>query len=326
MKPAVLILTSVYDFSADLVALRLKENSVPFLRINKEHVLDYRFSLSPTLPLLTIESRSEQQHGEWSIDASIKSIWFRQPVFLRNTPSSPLSIDEQLTRSQWSAFFRALSVFDHAAWMNWPQATYLAESKPYQLLVAHRCGFKVPRTIIGNTPPSEAKEPTIIKSLDTVLLREGDDCLFTYSTFMDKLSEEESASAPFVTQDYISNKTDIRVTIIGDKLSAVRILSDGSPVAGDWRVTPKESLQYDDVNLPEPINSSCLALARKLSLEFAAIDLLETEGEYYFLEVNPTGEWGWLNCTERRFDTLIADWLANPPKQPRAALGGVANA
>jgi len=125
---------------------------------------------------------------------------------------------------------------------------------------------------------------------------------------------------------HISNKTDIRVTIIGDKLSAVRILSDGSPVAGDWRITPKESLQYDDFNLPEPITSACLTLARKLRLEFAAIDLLETEGEYYFLEVNPTGEWGWLNCTERRFDTLIADWLANPPKQPRAALGGVANA
>jgi len=326
MKPAVLILTSIFDFSADLVALRLKKNGVSFLRINKEHVHDYRFSLSPTEPLLTIESRSEEQLGAWSVDTAVKSVWFRQPVFLRNTPPTPLSIDEQLTRSQWSAFFRSLSVFDHAAWMNWPQATYLAESKPYQLLAAHRCGFKTPNTNVGNIASNKHEEPAIIKSLDTVLLREGNDCLFTYSTFADELSDAESASAPFVTQEYIYNKVDIRVTIIGEILYAVRILSDGDPVAGDWRITPKELLQYADTVLPESVATSCMALVRKLGLEFAAIDLLEREDEYYFLEVNPTGEWGWLNGTERPFDALIADWLTNPPMNPRHAMLGVANA
>lgn len=121
---------------------------------------------------------------------------------------------------------------DNAAWMNWPQATYLAESKPYQLLTAHRCGFKVPKTVIGNIASCKTNEQAIIKSLDTVLLREGDDCLFTYSTLTNELSDEESAIAPFINQEYISNKIDIRVTIIGHRLSAVRILSDGSPIAG----------------------------------------------------------------------------------------------
>jgi len=50
MKPAVLMLTNVYDFSADLVALRLKENGVPFLRINKEHVLASGLSTPPSSP------------------------------------------------------------------------------------------------------------------------------------------------------------------------------------------------------------------------------------------------------------------------------------
>lgn len=96
MNPIILILTSVYDFSADLVVLKLKAKNVSFFRLNKEHVSDYRFSLSPTSPKLTVESRSEQQSGTWVIDSNLKSIWFRQPVFLRNTPSAPLSIDEQL--------------------------------------------------------------------------------------------------------------------------------------------------------------------------------------------------------------------------------------
>ena len=316
MTPAVLMLTSVYDFSADLVALKLKEKNVSFLRINKEHLHDYRFSLSPVLPLLTIESRLEQEPETWHIDSSIKSVWFRQPVFLRNTPANSLSIDEQLSRSQWSAFLRALSVFDHAAWMNWPQSTYLAESKPYQLLVASRCGFKIPNTIVGNIASIKDNEQAIIKSLDTVLLIENDDCLFTYSILTGKLSEEEVVDAPFVIQEFISNKVDVRVTVIGNNISAVKILSNGNYIDGDWRIISKELLQYEDIILPEPVAKSCMALVLTLGLEFAAIDLLERKGCYYFLEVNPTGEWGWLNDAKRCFDALIADWLANPPKTP----------
>ena len=325
MKPSVLILSSIYDFSVDKVALRLRENDVPYLRINKEQAQEYQFSLSPTIPILTVEYQSEKGYNVWSIETSLKSIWFRQPVFLRNTPSSPLTVDDQLARSQWTAFYRALSVFEQAAWMNWPQATYLAESKPYQLLIAHRCGFDVPSTIVGNNISNERNDQAIIKSLDTVLLREGNDCLFTYSTFTDMPSDEEAASVPFIIQEYIPDKVDIRVTVIGDKLSAVQILSNGIPIAGDWRTIPKESLQYNDIKLPEPIISACIALTRKLELQFAAIDLLKREDKYYFLEVNPTGEWDWLNSDERRFDTLIAGWLANPPEQSNHKMRTVAN-
>lgn len=203
-------------------------------------------------------------------------------------------------------------MFDHAAWMNWPQDTYLAESKPYQLLIAHRCGFNIPNTLVGNVVSNDTNEPIIVKSLDTVLLREGNDCLFTYSTLTEDISEEASASAPFMNQEYIKDKIDIRVTIIGNKLYAIRILADGHPIAGDWRIMPKESLQYVNIALPQSIAESCMALTQNLGLAFAAIDLLEREGNYYFLEVNPTGEWGWLNSNERPFAALIADWLISP--------------
>ena len=32
----------------------------------------------------------------------------------------------------------------------------------------------------------------------------------------------------------------------------------------------------------------------RLHLNFGGIDLAYVDGEYYFIEVNPTGEWGWL--------------------------------
>ncbi len=32
----------------------------------------------------------------------------------------------------------------------------------------------------------------------------------------------------------------------------------------------------------------------ELGLSFGAIDLIESNNGYYFIEVNPTGEWAWL--------------------------------
>ena len=61
-----------------------------------------------------------------------------------------------------------------------PAATYLAESKPYQLSVAASCGFQVPVTLATNDASSIRETfpgSLVIKSLDTVLLRDGDDCL-----------------------------------------------------------------------------------------------------------------------------------------------------
>ena len=313
MNPKVLILSGIYDFSCDLVCLRLKEFGAPFVRLNREHLQDYAISLNPTKPILSINGPGIQAE----IGPELISVWFRQPIFLRNTPSQPLSPDKQLERSQWTAFMRALSVFDKAAWMNFPKATYLAESKPYQLLTAERCGFKVPQTIIGNSLDaikSEFKDTAVIKSLDTVLIKEGKDCLFTYTTLSDltELSNQNLSSAPLLAQKALSPKVDLRVTIVGNKLFAVKILSQNKGIEGDWRILPKDKLEYVDFQLEPETEKSVFKLTESLGLSYAAIDLVETPDGTYFIEVNPTGEWGWLSSKERQIDLAIASWLIEP--------------
>ena len=212
---------------------------------------------------------------------------------------------------------RALCVLQKAHWVNHPAATYLAESKPYQLSVASRCGFQVPKTFATNDVSivyTEFPGQLIIKSLDTVLLRDGDDCLFTYTTIANgsNLSAAEVKSVPMIAQMYLRNKIDLRVTVIGNAIFAVRILSDGGGIVGDWRMLPKERLEYIDVELDEETKGSCFTLTNVLNLTFAAIDLLETPDGIFFVEVNPTGEWGWLSKKDRRIDVEIASALACP--------------
>ena len=308
--PRVLILAGLYDFSADLVALQLERSATPYLRLNREHFSAHCITLDPVTPELVVDGPA----GVHQLGPDFGSVWFRQPVFLRNTPPGPLSLDSQLERSQWMAFLRGLSVFRGARWMNDLAATYLAESKPYQLAVAAGCGFAVPKTIVTNDGSSLARlfpGDLVVKSLDTVLLHDGDDCLFTYTTVHEgsELADADLSAAPLLAQRFLKRKTDLRITVVGDDLFSVRILRHGKGIPGDWRVVPRNELEYEDVDLDVETSDSCWRLTQKLGLSFAAIDLVETEDGIYFLEVNPTGEWGWLVADSRPLDRVIAGWL-----------------
>ena len=115
--------------------------------------------------------------------------------------------------------------------------------------------------------------------------------------------------SPFIAQEYIDDKVDCRVTIIGERVFSVYILKNGKPIAGDWRTIAKKKLQYKTFQIPERLKDSCLQLMRRLNLSFGAIDLLKTGSDYLFLEVNPTGEWGWLCDEERKIDHAIVEEL-----------------
>ena len=47
MTADVLVLSGLYDFSSDLITLRLEEARVPYVRLNREQLKDHRLSLDP---------------------------------------------------------------------------------------------------------------------------------------------------------------------------------------------------------------------------------------------------------------------------------------
>jgi len=55
---------------------------------------------------------------------------------------------------------------------------------------------------------------------------------------------------------------------------------------------------------------------QQLNLSFGAFDFILTpDDEYVFLEVNSSGQWGWIeDITKMPISETIANTLANPPK------------
>jgi glutathione synthase/RimK-type ligase-like ATP-grasp enzyme len=103
---------------------------------------------------------------------------------------------------------------------------------------------------------------------------------------------------------------DIRVTVVENQVIAVKIFQKSKEkIDIDWRRL-KEELNYEVIELPEQIKHLCIQFLKEFNLKFGGIDLVYHNNEYYFIEINPTGEWSWLQQnTGFRFDKVIVNSL-----------------
>jgi len=118
--------------------------------------------------------------------------------------------------------------------------------------------------------------------------------------------------APGIYQERIFKKSEVRVTFFGNKLFAVEI-----DVLGVQDVDIRSHivhLRHTAICLPVEIESACRKMVAHFGLLYAAIDLVRSvEGVYYFLEINPNGQWAWLEKkTGLPMADALIDLLLNP--------------
>lgn len=158
-------------------------------------------------------------------------------------------------------------------------------SKPLQAQIIEESGFRTPETLVSNDRQAvrEFKERhgrVIYKSTSyvrsIVSLLDDDD--------MDRLSALRTCPVQF--QEYIEGDN-VRVHTVGARVFATCI----SAATIDYRYAYKQGEQetLEEVGIVDDLADKCLALAARLGLEFAGIDLKVTDdGDVYCLEVNPS--------------------------------------
>jgi glutathione synthase/RimK-type ligase-like ATP-grasp enzyme len=123
---------------------------------------------------------------------------------------------------------------------------------------------------------------------------------------------EEIAVSPHLFQAQIFKAADVRVTIVDERVFACRILSQTSE---DTRVDFRRFRNFVPahllIDLPSRLERALIALVQRLGLRYGAVDLVEdVEGSYWFLEVNPNGQWGWIEqLTGAPISSVLADAL-----------------
>jgi glutathione synthase/RimK-type ligase-like ATP-grasp enzyme len=75
-------------------------------------------------------------------------------------------------------------------------------------------------------------------------------------------------------------------------------------------------MDHKIVKLPAKAEQLCFNLCKHYCLQFGAIDMAITpEGDYVFFEINPSGQYLWIeDLTKAPISEAIAELLANPKK------------
>lgn len=191
----------------------------------------------------------------------------------------------------FTGLWQALDTF----WVNNPAADSNAHRKLFQLRVAQEIGLTIPETLI-TSDPDLAREfvaqhgigRTIYKAFsgtreawrETRLVKEEEVPLMDAVRF-----------APVIFQRYIEARVDLRVTVVGDDIFPAALYSQQSAYPIDFRMDMAHTRIEAHV-LPSAVQERLHALMHRLGIVYGAIDMRMTpEGEYVFLEVNPAGQW-----------------------------------
>lgn len=312
----VLLITNKNDITTDFIVKRLKERNVGFYRFNTEEIgvtidlhFDFRnkfFRLIDTVLNRTIDL------------TKVQSVYFRRPELPRGLDGLSRG-ENSFIRGEMNYTLEGIyKILDHARWINKVNDIRNAENKIFQLQIAENIGFKTPDSII-TTQKKAASEfynrnarSCIIKPIRTGLLEHDgveEGIIFTNVVSIDVDNIGRIQSCPTYFQEHIQKKGDVRVTVVGNNVFAALIhsqTSDDSKI--DWRKS-QGNLEHTELQLPETIKEKCIRLVKNLSLNFGAIDfILDEKEEFIFLEINPNGQWAWI---ERILDLKISDSIAN---------------
>lgn len=99
-------------------------------------------------------------------------------------------------------------------------------------------------------------------------------------------------------QQRVPKVRDVRATVVGKRVYAANILVDEATeaVGGllDW-CADYDALLYEPTTLPEDVESGLLRMTERLQLSFAAADfLVDADDQHAFIDLNPNGQWGWI--------------------------------
>ena len=158
----------------------------------------------------------------------------------------------------------------------------------------------IPSTLISNHHDSVERflkqGKHIIKPVHNARIMDEKHPQIVYTSEITQAIKKEEAEFNInYLQNKIEKRCDVRATFVRKKCFAVTIDSQRlEETCIDWR-KGEHILQHTPIKLPRDIQTKCFRLMQRLNLDYGAIDfVLDKQGNYVFLEINPNGQWAWI--------------------------------
>lgn len=230
----------------------------------------------------------------------VDAVWVRRPQYP--------AVAEEMVRPSHRVFaanetHEALGGLWHslrARWVNEPGADDRAGRKGYQLTAAQEQGLEIPRTLMTNDPDEALRFVDACGYRDVVYKSFSSTNEEWRETRVLKPEEIEMlaqvAHAPVIFQEYVPAEYDLRVTVVDGQLFPAAIHSQQTAYPVDSRIDIGNA-RVEATTLPDELAELLISYTAALGLTYGAIDLrLTPDGRYVFLEINPAGQFRYIEA------------------------------
>ena len=259
-------------------------------------------------------------HGLWM--TGIESVWLRRLEAIENDPLATETWSQYAT-VEWAYALNGLYDAMNARWLpGRPHDILGADGKLTQLARARRAGFRIPDTLLTSNVEEvfafhETHRGRIISKLpsSTLLEQRGQTFVrFTHRVTRSDLGYLASTlrRAPCLFQEQIEKKTELRVTVVGDRVFSASIdTARNRQCLVDSRRLDTEHTPHHPFPLDAAVNAKIVDIVRGSGLTYATLDfIVRPDDELVFLELNPAGQYLWIEqLTGLPISEAICDYL-----------------
>jgi glutathione synthase/RimK-type ligase-like ATP-grasp enzyme len=230
-------------------------------------------------------------------DKSIKSVWWRRPRRPIPPNYDSAALEAYAERNTQDVVWSLFSLLGKRSLIvNEPFADLVASRKLLQLNMAAAQGIQIPRTLCTNDPSAAGEFISHLRSSGRkVIFKQVAPAPEGLNHFTQILQQEHEARlqeirhTPILMQELVEGGVDVRVTVVGHVVFAMA----HSPRTGKLPdIRAAENPVCWSVNPPDELVAKLLKLQDSMKLQFGAYDFkTDDSGNWYFLEVNPAGQW-----------------------------------
>ena len=318
-----LVLSNSGDTTADHLCNAFSKSSTPFVRFNTDDFCE-------SAVFKYVRGVCSLEASTFHLNASeINCVVYRRPQKL-NLPRCEDVASNQHRQGEWSeAVEGLLAQIELGLWINHPSKNFGASHKIEQLMRAECHGLLTPATAVTNDPETayrfilEQSNRVVVKPLSSGyierILPSMDTLIYTsLLAENDRENLESICECPVMFQQRIAKETDVRLTVVDRKMVAVSLsVKDSSGVQQlDVRRDNMKDVIYSRVSVPGAVADSVLSLMASYGLRFGALDFaIANSGEWYFFEINPNGQWAWLDiCSQAGIADLFVEAASESTK------------
>ncbi|EIX7374474.1 MULTISPECIES: MvdC/MvdD family ATP grasp protein [Citrobacter] len=251
------------------------------------------FSLIYEVHSNTVQRKLRIQEYDLDLDR-LSGLWWRRPTIPQPGSDVRHPTVRKLVSEELKQFYLGCLASSQILIMNPFAQSALARFKLHQLQIASLVGLNIPATMVS----------TSVTAIDKFIDEHNADLIYKpfsgigFGAFEtrplvddERYMSEKMSNCPPILQKHIHGEYDLRITIVGNVMLCAKIDYKAGYHPVDSRA---DMVPITPVSIPAILQSKLFKLIDALGLVYAAIDMRFDGVDYWFFEVNPEGQFLWI--------------------------------